>query len=279
MVHGSTLDRQPAVHKRRVSNGLIMNVYRLSTKQEAQQAYPCAMTSPSPFWYDGLPLSRAWFAANLGRHVEGLHLQDDAEQVIGHLYWAPSGQVLMPYRLEYRVAYIYCEWIQRQCRGQGGMRLLFETLVDLLWTGRYKGLLVHGTESEDHMHYHHFAKRGFQVIREVDDGKLMYLPLSQWTVWVEPLSPRVAREGAAPVEVLVIGSLSCPVGASAVLAVRKVAAELGGRMTVKEIPAGADALARYRVANGIFVNGKARFSGPVTERQVRRVIQKEMAAA
>ncbi len=51
--------------------------------QDVQQAYPCATESPTPFWADVLSLSRAWFAENLGRPVEGFHLEDESGNVIG----------------------------------------------------------------------------------------------------------------------------------------------------------------------------------------------------
>lgn len=254
-----------------------MNVYRMTDKQQAEKAYPCAVSTPSPFWADGMPLSRAWFADNLGEYVEGFHLEDDAGEVIGHIYWVPSEKALVPYRIEDRVAFLYCEGVQRQHRGRGGMRMLFDTFVDFLRAEGYKGILVDGTEIEDYMHHRHFARRGFQVIRKSNGGKTMYLPLRQATVQVEPLTSRVTREGTAPVEVLIIGSLSCPVGASAVLAIRKVAREFGDQVAVKEVPAGIEAMTRYGVADGIFINGKSKFFGPVREAQIRKAIQEEFA--
>jgi hypothetical protein len=82
-----------------------------------------------------------------------------------------------------------------------------------------------------------------------------------------------------PVEVLVIGSLFCPVGATAVLYLRKVAAEFGDRVALKEVPAEPEALSRYGVADGIFINGEPKFFGPVTEAQVRAVIVEELRKA
>ncbi len=256
-----------------------MRAYRVESEEEAWRAYPCATESPTPFWADGLTLSREWFARNLGRHVEGFHLEDDAGRVIGHIYWSPSERALVPYRIEEGAAFLYCEWVQRPYQGRGGMRMLFEAFTAFLQEEGYKGVLVDGTELEGYMHYHHFLKRGFRVIRETDGGKLMYLPLAQEVVHVEPLSPRVTREGTAPVEVLVVGSRFCPVGASAVLAVRKVAGEMGPSVAVREVEAGPEALAHYGVADGIFINGRPRFFGPVTEEQVRAVLQEELARA
>lgn len=251
-----------------------MHAYRVTEADGSQKAFPCATESPLPFWSDGLPLSRTWFADNLGQYIQALHLEDDNGQVIGHIYWAPSETALVPYQIEDRVAVVYCEWVQHQHRGRGGMRLLFETFTAGLRDKGYKGILVGGTDIQDYMHYRHFAARGF---KEIGASGLMYLPLCQETVRVEPLPSRVAREGIAPVEILIIGSLSCPVGASAVLAVRKVAKELDNKVQVHEVPAGREALSRYGTADGIFINGKAKFFGPVKEEQVRALICEELA--
>jgi hypothetical protein len=87
------------------------------------------------------------------------------------------------------------------------MRKLFEAFVEHL-------------RAEGCMHHPHFVKRGFRVSREDGGAKLMYLPLHRENVQVEPLTPQVTYQGTAPVEVLLIGSRFCPVGASAVLAIR-----------------------------------------------------------
>lgn len=250
-----------------------MRIFRLSVPEEAVRAYPCATESPRPFWADGLELSRNWFAENLGKYVEGFHIEE-AGKVIGHIYWAPSERALVPYRTEPEVAWLYCEWVQQAYRGRGYLRTLFSAFLEHLRAEGYKGVLVGATDYEGYMHHTHFAKRGFQAITEIQG--LMYLPLKQASVRVEPLNSTVGREGAAPVEVLVIGSLFCPVGASAVLSLRKVAAEFGERVALKEVPAGREALARYGVADGIFINGELKFFGPVTEARVRAVIKEEL---
>ncbi len=104
----------------------------------------------------------------------------------------------------------------------------------------------------------------------------MYLPLSKAEVEVEPLVENIPVEGKAPVEVLVIGSQFCPVGAATVVYLRKVAAELGDKVALVEVPAGPEALARYGVADGIFINGRPSFFGPVTEDEVRAAIHREL---
>ncbi len=87
---------------------------------------------------------------------------------------------------------------------------------------------------------------------------------------------RIPKPGGSRVEIFVIGSCFCPVGASALLAVRKVARELGEQVVLKEVPASLEAIKRYGLADGIFINGKAKFLGPVSEDQVRQVIEAEL---
>ena len=255
-----------------------MRIFSLADPRDAAGAYPCATEVPRPFWADGLELSRSWFAENLGCCVEGVHVEEEG-RVIGHIYWAPSERALVPYRIEPGVAWLYCEWIQRPYQERGYMRKLFAAFIEHLKGEGYKGVLVGATDYEGYMHHSHFAKRGFRVILEGEGRKVMYLPLAQTSVEVEPLSPNIPVEGRAPVEVLVIGSLFCPVAAAAVLYLRKVAAEFGDNVQVREVPAGPEALARYGTADGIFINGQERFFGPVTEGQVRAAIEEALQEA
>jgi len=243
-----------------------MEVRMLAALPEAAESYPCATGSPPPFWAEGLELSRRWLAENLGRHIEGFHLEEDGK-VIGHLYWAPSEGALAPFRTEPRVAWLYCEWVQRPYRRQGGMRTLFSAFVHHLQAAGHKGVLVGATDYEDYMHRSHFAKRGFRPVEGAEG--LMYLPLRQASVDVEPLEQRVDPGGGSAVQVLAIGWLSCPVGAAAVLYLRRVAEELGDRVVLREVPAGPEAMEQYGVASGIFINGERAFFGPVTEAEVR----------
>ncbi len=254
-----------------------IGIERLTGRDQAREAYPC-VEGPT-LWAEGLPLSQQWFAANLGEHIEGFHLKDLEEgRVIGHIYWAPSERALVPYEIEDRVAFLYCEWVQTPYRGRGLMRRLFGEFIEALKQEGYKGVLVDGTEIEDYMHYSHFAKRGFRVIQDFGQFKLMYLPLAQEEVAVRRLEPKVPVEERAPVEVLIIGSRFCPVGSVAVLLVRKVAEaeEFRGKVLIEEVPATREAIARYGVADGIFINGKMKFLGPVGEEGVRRAIQEEL---
>ena len=253
-----------------------MRIRRVQSAEDIQKAYPCSTETPIPFWEDGLPACREWLAQNLGTAIEGLHLEEEDGTVIGHTYWGESSHALAPYFIEDGVAYVYCDWVQEHAREQGGAHMLFEELVSLARARKYKGILVDATNLEGYMYYGHYLKRGFQVQQEREGSKLLYYPLRQASVEAKPLAAKIPRHGTKPVEVLVIGACFCPVGASAVLAVRKVAEELGDRVTVREIPANRETITKYGVADGIFINGKAKFFGPVTENQVRQAIEEEL---
>ena len=147
--------------------------------------------------------------------------------------------------------------------------------MDYLHLRGFKGILVDATTIEGYMHQRHFLKRGFKTLMGIGDGRLLYYPISQESVWVEPLKPLVTREGTAPVDILVIGSHFCPVAASAVLSLRKVAAELDGLVQLREVDADRSIIEHYGVADGIYINGKPAFFGPVNEATVRETIRKE----
>ncbi len=253
-----------------------MKVRYVQTAEDIAQAYPCATESPTPFWAEGLPLSRSWFAECLMKQIHGFHLEEDHRKVIGHIYWAFSDQALVPYEIESGVAYMYCNWVQRQYRGMGGMSMLFQEWIEFLKAQQSKGILVDGTQIEGYMHYRHFLKLGFEVIREWNGGKLLYYPLAQAAVQVEPMATKISKSSASEVEVLVIGSRFCPVGSSALLSLRKVAKEFGERVVIQEIPASRETIHRYGVADGIFINGKPKFFGPVRENQVRQAIEEAL---
>jgi hypothetical protein len=63
-----------------------------------------------------------------------------------------------------------------------------------------------------------------------------------------------------------------------VLAVRKVVREYGNRVIVKEVPASVETIARYGIGDGIFINGKTKFFGPVNESYIRKAIEEEIMA-
>ncbi len=253
-----------------------MQIRQVQSSEDISKAYPCTTETPIPFWADGLPLCREWLKENLGKHIEGFHLEDDEGKVIGHIYWSPSTQALTPYDIEEGVAFVYCDWVQKQYRGLGGAHLLYQGFIDYLRKNAYKGMLVNGTDYEGYMYYQHFLKRGFKVIGERNGEKQMYFLLRQETIVVKPFTPNLPGIRGDGVEVLIICSRSCPVGASAVLALHKVAQEHGAKVAIREVPGSKKAIEEYGVAGGIFINGKVKFFGPVTESQVRKAIEEEL---
>lgn len=48
-------------------------------------------------------------------------------------------------------------------------------------------------------------------------------------------------------------------------------------MVVREVSASREVVAQYGVADGIFINGKAKFFGPAKENQVRKAIEEELS--
>ena len=248
-----------------------MEIIRLGTAAQSAQAFSCVAEAPSAFWAEGTPLARGWVAANLGRGMEGLQLAGDDGVPLAHVYWAMSGQAIVPYRAEPGVACLYCEWVQTAHQGRGYMRRLFDALVAALQAEGVYGILAIGTDEDEYMHTRHFVRRGFRPVLDLHAGHVLYLPLSRAQVEVEPLQPRLPVPAAGdPVQVLIVGMHACPVGASAVLAVRRVAAEFGPRVELVEVPAGPQSMAEYGVADGIFIDGRPIFFGPMADEQVRQ---------
>ena len=108
-----------------------MKVHRLGKREDAANTYPC-LEKLATLWTDGLPLARAWFADTVGKYDEGFHLENDGGHMIGHIYWSTSDRALVPSRIEERIAFLYCEWIQRQHQGRGYLQIPFAAFVDFL---------------------------------------------------------------------------------------------------------------------------------------------------
>jgi len=250
-------------------------VNRLRSVEEAQQAYCCMTEVPTP-WPEALCLCRDWTAQNLGRYVEGYHLQEAGGTVIGHLYYAPSDWALIPYEIESGVAVIYCEWVQRRYQGQGFGRRLFKAFVADMQEEEYKGILVEGTNLEGQTHYSHYQTRGFQIIHERDHRKVLYLPLSQSHVEVRPLRPQIRPRRGLPVEILILHGYMCPFDASTQVLLLDVVREFGDQVVVRQEWLTPETLQRYGVAKGIFINGRQKLAGATTEEAIRQAIMEEL---
>jgi GNAT superfamily N-acetyltransferase len=252
-------------------------VKRLQVEAEAQQAFPCMVEVPAP-WPEALSICRTWVGQNLGRYVEGYHLQDADGSVFGQLYYAPSERALVPYEIEPGAAVLYCEWVQRRHQKQGFGRLLFSAFEADMRAQERKGILVECTDQEAQMYYGHYLVRGFNIIHGARGRKLLYLPLIQSGIKFQPLVPTIQPRHGIPVEVLILGGYLCPFETATQVLLLDVASEFGDRVIVRQEPLSPETLHRYGVAYGIFINGHAKLTGAATEEAIRQAIIEEMPA-
>jgi ribosomal protein S18 acetylase RimI-like enzyme len=249
-------------------------VKRLEKDADAESAFCCMSEVPTP-WPKTLGICRAWAGLNLGRYVEGYHVQDPVGTVVGQLYFATSERALVPYEIEDSVAVMYCVWVQRRHQRQGLGRKLFTAFEADMYAQGYKGILVEGTDREELMHYQHFLPRGFQVVHEYGHRKLLYLPLKQSRIELRPLESRIRPRRGLPVEILILSGYLCPFEASTQILLTEVAREFGERVVIRQEPLSPETLERYGVADGIFINGRQKLSGAVSEEAIRQAIVEE----
>ncbi len=249
-------------------------VKRIESAGEAQQAFCCTAEVPTP-WPAALNVCRTWVSQNLGRYVEGYHVQDANGVAVGQLYYAASERALVPYEIEPGVAVLYCEWVQRRHQGQGLGRQLFATFEAAVRDQGSKGILVEATTREDQMHYRHYLARGFTVVHEAGDRRLLYLPLGQPQVSVRPFEPRLQPRRGLPVEILILAGYLCPFETATQMLLLDVAREFGERVVVRHEVLSPETLQRYGVAYGVFINGHPKLSGATTEEAIRQAIIEE----
>jgi GNAT superfamily N-acetyltransferase len=250
-------------------------VKRLRSGEEAQEAFCCMSEIPTP-WPEALRVCRVWASENLGRYVEGYHIQDSDGTAVGQLYYAPSERALVPYQIEPGVVVMYCEWIQRSHQRQGLGRQLFDTFEAEMREQSCKGILVEGTDSDAQMHYGYYVSRGFEIIHEAGHRKLLYLPLHQPRVEVRSLERRIQPRRGVPVEILILSGYLCPFETSTQVLVLDVAREFGDQVVVRQEALTPETLQRYGVADGIFINGRQKLSGGVSEEVIRQAILEEL---
>lgn len=242
--------------------------------QDSQQAYCCMTEVPTP-WFESLCVCRDWVSQNLHRFVEGYHAQVDSDTV-GHLYYAPSERALFPYKAEPGAAVIYCEWVQRRHQGHGVGHRLFDTFVTDLQSQECKGILVECTDQEGMMSCRHFTTRGFKLLSESGYKKLLYLPLSQSAIKVQPLAPSIVPRRGVPVEILVLSGYLCPVDVSTQLLLLDIAHEFGNQIVLRQERLTPETLQYFGTANGIFINGRQKLVGATTEQAIRQAIVEEL---
>ena len=250
-------------------------VKRLEKDDDALRAYCCMTEVPTP-WPKALCECRDWVVENLGKHVDGYHLQLKAGDVIGHLYYAPSEQALFSYKVEPGVAILYCEWIQQRYQKRGFGTCLFETFLTALKQENAKGVLVEATDIEGQMYYGHYLSRGFKIVHEADHHKLLFLPLSAEQVAYHRRQPRIQPRRRLPVEIHLFRGFLCPYEVSTQLLVRDMAQEFGDRVRIQEVWLTPETLDQFGVPSGVLINGIQKLAGGETERAVRKAIMEEL---
>lgn len=253
-------------------------VKRLAGKQDTQKAYCCMMEVPTP-WPQALCQCRDWITDNLGRHVEGYHLELQNGEVVGHLYYALSEQALFPYEVESGFAVLYCDWIQTRYQGKGFGRRLFDSFLSDMRGGGIKGVLVEGTDIEGQMHFEQYQKRGFKQVYTRGHSVLLYLPISEDEVEIMPVKGHIHHRKGVPVVIQILNGYMCPYDVSTQIILRQVAGEYGDQVIVKDTWLTAETLQEFGVAKGIFINGRQKLSGAETEEAIRQAILEEINRA
>jgi hypothetical protein len=230
---------------------------------------------PTP-WPKALCECRDWVVENLGKHVEGYHLQLGDGAVIGHLYFAPSEQALFSYQVEDGFTVLYCEWVQQRYQKRGYGTYLFETFLGDLKQRNVKGVLVEATDIQGQMYYEHYISRGFKIVNESGHHKLLFLPLSAKNVAFVHREPLIQPRQGLPVEIHLFRGFLCPYEISTHLLVREVAQEFGDQVRIQEIWLTPETIDEYGVPSGVLINGRQKLAGGETERAVRQAIMEEL---
>lgn len=247
---------------------------RKVTLKDVESSYCCMNeTPPGVSWAEFLPESRKWFKENLGKHVEGYHILDDGK-VVGHIYYAPSENALVPFETEPKVAFIYCTEMLRDHLHKGYGKMMFDYAKDDLKRRGFKGILVDATEFKEYMPYSDFVKQGFEVIKEHKPFKLMYFPLLKKKVEVK-MSDLNYKPSKDKVEVTLFKNFFCPVGVSMYQSIKNVAKSFGDKVKIVEITPTLEIVKKYGTSDPL-INGKLKLLGPASEESVRKAIQEEI---
>jgi len=252
-----------------------MKVEKL-TYEGVEKSYSC-MHNLSPqfaFWENFVPQSQQWLRNNLGKHVEGYHLLR-GENVIGHIYYAPSDKTLVTFKTEPGVAIIYCVWLERKYRCKGYGRQLFDAFKNEMRKQGYKGILVDTTSFPEFMHHSHFEKQSFKVIKEHGAFKFMYFPLTKEKVEVTLMKLKY-KPTDKKVEVTMFKNFFCPVGVAMYHKIKEVAKTFGDKVKIVEMEATKETLEKYGT-HDVLINGKVKLMGPASEEEIRKAIQEEIA--
>lgn len=250
-------------------------VKRLEGKEDTQKAYCCMMEVPTP-WPQALCQCRDWITDNLGRYVEGYHLELENGEVVGHLYYALSEQALFPYEVEDGFVVLYCDWVQSRYQGKGFGKRLFDTFISHMREEGVNGVLVEATNTEGQMHFRHYLKRGFNEVYAQNHLLLLYLPIHKDRVEIKPLTGSIRKRKGVPVEIQIINGYMCPYDMSTQIALRQIAGEFGDRVVLKDTWLTPETLQKFGVAKGVFINGRQKLTGGETEEAIRQAIMEEL---
>jgi len=244
------------------------------TLDDLDATYCCmSEVSPGVSWAEALPDSRKWFKTNIAKHVEGYHLVD-GDKVVGHIYYEASEKALVPYEIEPRVACIYCTEMLHDYMHKRYGKMMFDYVKDDLKKQGFKGIIVDATDFKEYMHYEHFLKQGFKVIKEHGPFKMMYFPLTKKNINVKPLELNYTPS-RDKVEVTLFNNFFCPVGAYMYHLMKKVAQSFGDKVKIVEIEATLETVRRYGTMEPL-INGKIKIFGPASEEDVKKAIQEEI---
>ncbi|MFQ6123421.1 MAG: GNAT family N-acetyltransferase [Candidatus Heimdallarchaeota archaeon] len=244
------------------------------TEADVKTTYCCMSEVPQGVsWAEALPESKEWFKTNMGKFVEGYHLLDE-DNVVGHIYYAPSEKALLPYEMESHIACIYCTEMLRDFMNKGYGKMMFDYVKEDLKTQGFKGIIVAATDFNEYMYYEHFLKQGFHIIKEHNSFKLMYFPLTKESIDVKlvDLNYSPAKE---QVEVTLFNNFFCPVGAYMYHLIKKVAQSFGNKVKLVEVEATLETVRRYGTIDPL-INGKIKLLGPASEEDVKQAIQEEI---
>jgi len=244
------------------------------TPSDLKATYCCmSELSPSASWAKALPESRQWFKTNLCKHVEGYHLLD-GDKVVGHVYYASSENALLPLEIEPNVACIYCTEMLQDYVHKGYGKMMFNYVKEDFKKHGFKGILVDATEIKEYMHYEHFLKQGFKVIKEHAPFRLMYFPLTKESINVKlvELNYKPSRD---KVEVTLLTHFFCPVMAHMHHLIKKTAQSFGDKVKIVEVNGTLETVRRYGITDPL-INGKVKILGPASEEDVKKAIREEI---
>ena len=246
------------------------------TLDDLEDTYCCMSESPPGVsWTEHMPESREWFKRNLGGHVEDYHLVDESSgKVVGHIYYAPSEKMLLPFEVEPNVAFIYCTEMLRTYMRKGYGKTMFDYMKADLKNQGYKGVLVDATEIQEYMYHEHFSKQGFKTILEHKPFKLMHFPLNQATVKAKPIEINY-KPSKDKVEVTLFKLPFCPVGAYMYHMIKRIAQSFGDQVKVVEIEPTQEMIRRIGTTDPL-INGKIKLFGPASEEDIKKAIQEEV---